>query len=366
MPRPPPKPLRCANLLDTIDHWVNNGTPLARMCGEMMSGSRYQIAYVGGASGITFIFDNNFLAHIHAHTPKFPIAELPHETQVLKQLGGQAMQHFRQLSYVYLPLPPGEKLLAISWSTDKKTHRVRRPGLMVNLCQPSIARLLLILSSQAHMKMAGTVFIGYLMPIGSPCLPICEEPDVLFTRLQVSFVSAFGAYSGKPLSEFQYSDEVKRTSGEITFASAEPFKLTAFAKLDDLVRLDLIEHPTNGTLRGLLFYYTDGSQRLVGQYQIGHHSARTYMDPKCLCLRHERQRSPGMLPQSIYATVSPSCEAGHETHTRRYGGACYKLTGFIRAQFDADTISLRFADRDLVLADALEGMQGEPPLVLPF
>ncbi|KAJ6786317.1 hypothetical protein PWT90_09328 [Aphanocladium album] len=348
MLRHPPPPRRSAGLHDGLSDWVDNGTPLTRMCGEVVPANRFQIAYIEGATGITFIFDKNFLAHIHAHTPKSTVAELPHDTHVLKQLGGTAMEQFSHLACVYLPLPPGEKLLAIGWGTDGRTHRIRRPGLI------------------AYTRLAGTVFIGYLMPLSSPCISVSEEPDVLFTRLQVSFVSGFGAYSTKPVSEFQYSDKIRNVPREMTFGQAEAFRLTSYAPLDDIVRLDLVEEPRNGTLRGLIFHYRNGAQRAVGQYQIGYHSLKTYQHPKCLCLKRERQQTARPVPQGIRATASPSCEEGHETHIRKQGCACYPLTGYLRAQFDSDSISLRFAHRDFKLADAMEGPVPAPPIFQPL
>ncbi len=201
--------------------------------------------------------------------------------------------------------------------------------------------------------MAGTVLIGFLMPISSPCIPLAEEPEILFTRLQAPFVSGIGAYSSNPVSEFQYSDKVRNFPREMAFAQPEPFRLTSYAPLDDVVRLDMVEEPATGVLRGLIFYYTNGAQRVVGQYQLGRHQLKTYLDPKCLCLKIEQPQGTRSVPQLIRATASPSCEEGHETHTRRQGRACYRLTGFVRAHFGFNSISLRFADRSFNLADAI-------------
>ncbi|KAJ3474782.1 hypothetical protein NLG97_g9699 [Lecanicillium saksenae] len=306
MPRHPPPPRRSAGLTDGISDWVDNGTPLTRMCGDLIPANRFEITYIKGATGITFIFDKNFLAHLHAHTPKAPVAKLPHDTHVLKQLGGSAMEQFSQLAWVYLPLPPG-------------IHQAS----------------------------------GYSLP----WLPHAVTGPMY---------TCFGGYSTKPVSEIRYSEKIRNVPMEMTFPQAEAFRLTSYAPLDDVVRLDLVEEPTNGTLRGLYFYYKNGAQRVVGQYRLGYHKLKTYLNPKCLCLRRERQQTSQPVPQAIRATASPSCEEGHETHTRSNGRACYRLTGYVRAQFDSDSILLRFADCQSRLTDAMEGPVPSPPIFEPF
>ncbi|ATY61052.1 hypothetical protein A9K55_005974 [Cordyceps militaris] len=332
MPLPPPKPSSSAGLRDDMSHWVKDGAPLSRFCGQQVSASRFQTAYLEGATGITFVFHNTFLAHIAAHNPRNPLAQLPYDTDVLEEVGGSPMEEFSELAWTYVPLPPGDKILSIGFSTDGWQQRIVRPGMMI------------------HTKLAGTLFVGFLMPLRSPYIPLGEEPELLFTRLQAPFVSGVGAYSSKPVSEFLYSEKIRNFPREMTFGQPDPFKLTSFAPLDDLVRLDIVEEPTAGVLRGLMLYYTNGAQRVVGQYRIGHHQLRTYMQPKCLCLKYDPQQGTIPVRQLVRATASPSCEEGHESHTRRQGFACFRLTGFIRAEFDFDTISLRFADRDSKLA----------------
>ncbi|TQV96615.1 hypothetical protein V2A60_002998 [Cordyceps javanica] len=335
---PPPNPLRPASLHDDISDWVDNGASSTRMCGQMVPANRFQTAHLGGATGLTFIFHSHFLAHIHAHTPKYPIARLPHDTCVFKEIGGPPMEEFSDLAWIYLPLPAGDKILSIAFGTDGRTQRIQQPGMMIKT------------------KLAGTVFIGYLMPISSPCILLGEEPELLFTRLQAPFVSGVGAYSSNPVSKLQYSDEVRSFPREMAFAQPEPFRLTSYAPLDNVVRLDVVEEPTNGALRGLMLHYANGAQRVVGQYRIGQHQLKTYMEPKCLCLRSERPQGGGMMvPPLLRATASHSCEGGHEAHTRSRGRACYPLSGFVRAQFDFDSISFRFADHDFKLVDAMEG-----------
>ncbi len=199
------------------------------------------------------------------------------------------------------------------------------------------------------------------MPISSPCIPLGEEPDILFTRLQAPFVSGVGAYSSNPISKLQFSDKVRYFPREMAFAQPEAFRLTSYAPLDDIIRLDVVEEPATGNPRGLIAFYANGAQRVLGQYRIGHHQLETYLEPRCLCLTFER---PGIRPvlQLVRVTASPSCEEGHETHVLMRRRTCYPLTGFVCAQFDFDSISLRFADRDFNLASTLEGHVPTPIL----
>lgn len=131
--RPPPKPLRRASLHDKVSDWVDIGASLSRMCGHAVPANRFRVSYLRGATGVTFIFHSTFLVQIHAHTPRNPIAGLPHDTHILKEIGGSPMDQFSDLAWVYLPLPPGEKILSISLGTDGRTQRIRRPGLIVGV-----------------------------------------------------------------------------------------------------------------------------------------------------------------------------------------------------------------------------------------
>lgn len=119
-------------------NWVEAGTPITRMCGEWAKANRFQATAISGATGLTFIFEKEYLAHVHAHTLRAPIAELPHDTNVLRELGGEVMEQFSTLAFVHLPLPPGEKILAISYGSDGRRGRIRRPGMIVRnaICLP--------------------------------------------------------------------------------------------------------------------------------------------------------------------------------------------------------------------------------------
>lgn len=204
------------------------------------------------------------------------------------------------------------------------------------------------------------------MPTSNQFIALGEEPEVLFTRLQVSFVSGIGAFSTKPIATPQYIDKVRRIPQEMMFGHFDAFRLTSYASLDGVVRLDVVEEPTIGALRGLVLYYSNGAQRALGQYKIGHHTIKTYMRPTCLCLGRQRRQLGRQFVHSIYAAGSPSTEQGHELHTRANGRACYRIQGFVRAQFDSDSISLRFATTALEVADSLQGAVPMQPALEPF
>lgn len=191
------------------------------------------------------------------------------------------------------------------------------------------------------------------MPINVPCIPLSEEPEMLFTRLQISFVSGFGAYNSKQVSQLKYTDKVTHPPAAMTFGQYEAFKLTSYAPLDNIVRVDVAVEPISEALQGIIFYYTDGAQRSVGQYRIGYNAIQTYMNPACLCLRQEQLQGTRPAAHILRVTGSPSCHEGHETHTRENGCTCYRLTGFIRAQFDSESISLHFADREAQRAETM-------------
>lgn len=118
---------------------------MTRMCGEYAPANRLLAAPLEGATGVSFIFDKRFLAYIHSHTPRQPIADLPSDTEVLQELGGHAMQQFERLTWVYLPLPPGEKILSISYASDEDKPRINRPAMIVGARHPGTILTLLML-----------------------------------------------------------------------------------------------------------------------------------------------------------------------------------------------------------------------------
>lgn len=183
-----------------------------------------------------------------------------------------------------------------------------------------------------------------MIPENCPCIPLGVEPDVLFTRLQVSAVSGVGAYSTKPVAELPLPDVIPP---EVLFGHHDSFRLTSYASLDDVTRVDLIENPATGAFQGMMMYYANGAQRTIGQYKIGHHMITSHMKPACVCLsRAQRQGKYRMIPVTI-ATCSATCNEGHETHTRSNTRACYRIAGIVRAQFEAESITLRFSDPPL-------------------
>ncbi|KAM3515264.1 hypothetical protein MY11210_001157 [Beauveria gryllotalpidicola] len=139
IPCPPPNPLRSARLDDDLSGWVEKGAPLARMCGQMAPANRFQTAQLAKATGVTFIFHRNYLAHIHAHSLEYPVARLPHDTEVLADIGGPLMEEFfSSLVWIYLPLPLGEKILSISFGTERGVQRMQQPNILVGVFDASM------------------------------------------------------------------------------------------------------------------------------------------------------------------------------------------------------------------------------------
>jgi hypothetical protein len=156
-------------------------------------------------------------------------------------------------------------------------------------------------------------------------------------------ITGIGAYSAQP-NMAKYLSEIRC---DMPFGR-QLRKLTSFAPLDDVVRIDIINHPETQSCRGMLLYYENGAQRCVGEYRIGYHVTETYTETDYLSLLSEA-REPGKL------YVSRCTADQHSQHGDERRWACYRVTGWVKVQFDPSSISMDFADGDKQIAYPLQG-----------
>lgn len=100
--------------------------------------SRFLAFPLKGISGLSFVSGDCVFISIHAHTRAQPLAELPHDIAVYQEIGRPKLYQLSDLTWLYLPMPPGEEILAIGICSSSTGNRLLRPCIVVRGKNPFV------------------------------------------------------------------------------------------------------------------------------------------------------------------------------------------------------------------------------------
>ncbi|KAK7416990.1 hypothetical protein QQZ08_011788 [Neonectria magnoliae] len=295
------------------------------ICGvDTVPATRFHAIDFKSVTGFTFLYtDPEGLLTIHAHTPESPAVKVP---------SGVTPDN---LIYAYLPIPPGEEILQI----------ITQVGL------PPWAR-----TSPPHftfrLKLAGLVTVGTKYSRKFDRMVVFHPTGLVFNRTELGYVNFLAAYSvTPPKEEHPHSSRATCEPGmkrdlppEGLRAIPGPAPFFSRAPLRNVVRVRTFCEPTDeSSIRGIMLDYTNGAQRLLGQYRPGWVPQLTYENPTRICLR--RPSTNPLLMSGIAYESAIQIECGHSMRHRHMKGVweCHEMDGVLQFYYsNNDNQGLRF------------------------
>ncbi|CAK7236061.1 hypothetical protein SCUCBS95973_009477 [Sporothrix curviconia] len=317
--------------------WDTPTPPLLDDCNlvlsRLMPTTRFQAIPLDRVDGITLMFVHSKLEAVHVHTPATPAAR----TTILSL-------DETDISWVYVPIAPGDRVLAVG---------VRRCGKEVRDADIDLANMsdendgdsgeekeeesidyrnayreYSMGFLQFRFGKAGDVYIGPMMkePREDTVLAAAPPITLLVSTIETFILSVMGAYSGSstpvprplPALDPPFGDHQSRP----IVTADDHMSYISTAPLDGIVRIRVFQDPVRGFDRGLLLFYENGGQRALGQCRVGGVDDVTDYDrPACLCItrdgyKHVKKNPAPREPasQTWYVFYAQGSDALEHTH----------------------------------------------------
>ncbi|KAI1873757.1 uncharacterized protein JN550_003026 [Neoarthrinium moseri] len=267
-----------------------------------------------GVSGLTFFYCTFKFYAVHAHTPSNSCAKQTFDRLVNK----------KSTAWIHLPMPKGEEIIALGVRFAQAGTRgagglvTQRPYFMVRT------------------KLAGDVFLG------PP--PRGEGQDIILSQLHPRLfiynspnlgpATVFGAYPGAGSNDPLFSPFRQPSLA----GGPPPLGNLSTAPLENVTRIQILEDADLGFCRAVVFDYTNGAQRAVGDCRLGVDPAKTYLRPSRICylptLYPRGLPSPGLLTRNKAVKVESGSESIHR-HDQD-GWVCSPLEGTLEFLFSGN------------------------------
>ncbi|RSL55783.1 hypothetical protein CEP54_009204 [Fusarium duplospermum] len=220
---------------------------------------RYYNISLHQTTGLTFLFKSGALYGVHSHTAKMPSA-----AKLLEWFpyGGGST-----LSWVYVPLPPNDDIVAMG------LHGRSRKAIMI------------------RKRLSGDILVGYIPSSRPPHFALLNSPPLacVFNQLPSRMVNGFGAVVRDDSSSdnfIQVPTPRPRTSPPFQLGETLP----SVASLEGLVRVSVYQAGNRGFCAGLLMEYRNGAQRTLGSCRLGVDPVNTWSEPTHICFLSRTRR----------------------------------------------------------------------------
>ncbi|KAK5997944.1 hypothetical protein PT974_00312 [Cladobotryum mycophilum] len=217
-------------------------------------------------TGLTFLFFNRLIAAIHVHTAAAPFAI---DTRNACEFPGA-------LTWVYLPLTPGDEIVSLG---------IRTPKSDVERTIDNASRLSYL---ALRKRKSGEVLIGVNFVRTAHEIMADTEPNPrLFYDTSFKEKVMFGAYP-------RAGELVRR---EVPLPRS-PFResFISTAPLGNVYKTQVFSERKTQKCMGIIFEYRDGSTRAIGQCRLGVDNVETCVEPTRLCYYATQfLKFPGML-----------------------------------------------------------------------
>ncbi|POR37352.1 Uncharacterized protein TPAR_02437 [Tolypocladium paradoxum] len=305
---------------------------------NIRSGTRFYTINLCSVTGITFILgQDGAVKSIHGHTASRPFAapsaacDTPHSAELPKRRP-YGLENLDLDTWVYLPLPPQERILAVGLAESDSDAYMEAPCLIF------------------RMKLAGTVSVGAWHPDVEPNFVLADEPEMLiFTMEELNGVKTIGSYSPRA-AQGRYSTSVAQLPR--SWPDSTPFDDPYFASapLEKVVQVTVFTRNSSPGCRGFLFEYENGAQRAVGDCRLGSDACTTYSRPRSMCTRLGEPGVDSEIARDLSTTSIEFSGLTEHGHGLGEGYHCFPMSGVLKFWFNCEKIgidvSLLPEDRD--------------------
>ncbi|KAF5624453.1 hypothetical protein F52700_9621 [Fusarium sp. NRRL 52700] len=254
--------------------------------GRVTSSMQFKTTDLRSVTGLTFFFSFSKLYAIHAHTHARPYA-----SKAFDRLPAKRQE---SVVWIYLPMPRDEEITAIAMrlKVEGGGATTQKPFFMIRT------------------KLAGDVYIG-------PChlrqhrdiVLSQSSPELLIHNVaDVGPATVFGTYPRKQQRDslppfnnrWPNMDPLLHLMFEHMYLSVAPLKdVTGIRVLED----------ENFECKGMIFDYSNGAQRALGDCRFGHYRAKTYLSPRRLCYCHV-QPTPAIM-RGVHVEIGSESDHAH-------------------------------------------------------
>ncbi|UPK99219.1 hypothetical protein LCI18_010154 [Fusarium solani-melongenae] len=274
---------------------------------------RYYNTSLDQTTGLTFFFKSSRFYGVHSHTAKMPSA-----VDFLERLPYPVRS---RLSWVYVPLPPNDDIVAMG------VRGGRRRVIMI------------------RKRLSGEIFVGSLLGPQPPQYGLLESPPLafVFNQIPVRHVNGFGVVVRNDSSSdnfIQVPPPQLRTSPPPEVAEET---LHSVAPLEGLVRVSIFQARIPGFCVGLLMEYRDGAQRTLGSCRLGLDLVTTCSEPTHICVLSTILTGRGIHYPTARVEVTNEGEP-HNHHPE--GWICRPLSqgGSVEVWFSYKVFQISFLD----------------------
>ncbi|KAH8900409.1 hypothetical protein GQ53DRAFT_128073 [Thozetella sp. PMI_491] len=284
-------------------------------CGHLAQSMRFRTVDLRDATGLTFFFALNKVYAVHAHTPA-----TPHATSTFERL---AKRRQADVTWVYLPVPKGEEIMAIGVRSRQLEGRstTQKPCILV------------------RMKLAGDVALGpcYREDYRDTVLSQANPRLFIYNTVDLGPATFFGTYSPEPSndSSFPPFQRPPLEPGPLSRANL------GVAPLKDVIRIRIFYRKDTGFCRGIWFDYKNGARRAVGSCWLGVHPSKTFLNPTriCYCPATYHRMRPTVVCQAVRV------ESGSDSiHRHQDPWVCSALHGSLEFWFSEIETAMRFVE----------------------
>ncbi|KAK2692253.1 hypothetical protein QWA68_008194 [Fusarium oxysporum] len=254
--------------------------------GRVTPSMQFKTTNLRSVTGLTFFFSFSKLYAIHAHTHARPCA-----TKTFDRL---PVKRQESVVWIYLPMPRDEEITSIAMrlKVEGGGATTQKPFFMIRT------------------KLAGDVYVG-------PChlrqhrdiVLSQSSPELLIHNVaDVGPATVFGTYPRK-----QHRDSLPPFNNR--WPNMDPLLHLMFehmylsvAPLKDVTGIQVLEDE-NFECKGMIFDYSNGAQRALGDCRFGHYRVKTYLSPRRLCYCHV-QPTPAIV-RGVHVEIGSESDHAH-------------------------------------------------------
>ncbi|KAI7764104.1 hypothetical protein LZL87_006486 [Fusarium oxysporum] len=254
--------------------------------GRVTPSMQFKTTNLRSVTGLTFFFSFSKLYAIHAHTHARPYA-----TKTFDRL---PVKRQESVVWIYLPMPRDEEITSIAMrlKVEGGGATTQKPFFMIRT------------------KLAGDVYVG-------PChlrqhrdiVLSQSSPELLIHNVaDVGPATVFGTYPRK-----QHHDSLPSFNNR--WPNMDPLLHLMFehmylsvAPLKDVTGIQVLEDE-NFECKGMIFDYSNGAQRALGDCRFGHYRVKTYVRPRRLCYCHV-QPTPAIM-RGVHVEIGSESDHAH-------------------------------------------------------
>ncbi|KAM6537698.1 hypothetical protein FALCPG4_003606 [Fusarium falciforme] len=274
---------------------------------------RYYNTSLDQTTGLTFFFKSGKFYGVHSHTAKMPSA-----AEFLERFPYPILP---RLSWVYVPLPPNDDIVAMG------VRGGRRRVIMI------------------RKRLSGDIFVGNTLGPQPPHYALLESPPLafVFNQIPVRHVNGFGVVVRNDSSSDNFIQVPAPRLQTSPPSQVAEETLHSVAPLEGLVRVSIFQARIPGFCVGLLMEYRDGAQRALGSCRLGVDLVTTCSDPTHICVISTTLTGRGIHYPTARVDVTNQ-EEPHNHHPE--GWICRPLSrrGSVEVWFSYRVFQISFLD----------------------